>query len=78
MLNAFWRVAPSDRFRLFAILLADIFFFAMDFNVRTSSAIQATRLPSSHVISDFKRRRLITGQVCKRKPRTQSAAGGYV
>ena len=45
MLNAFCRVAPSVRFRLFAILPADIFFFAMDFNVRTSSAVQATRLP---------------------------------
>jgi hypothetical protein len=44
MLNAFWRVAPSVRFRLFAILLAGIFFFAMDFNMRTLSAVQATRL----------------------------------
>jgi hypothetical protein len=44
MLNAFCRVAPSDRFRLFAILPADTFFFAMDFNVRTFSAVQATRL----------------------------------
>jgi len=44
MLNAFCRVAPSVRFRLFAILPADIFFFAMDFNMRTLSAVQATRL----------------------------------
>ena len=33
MLNAFWRVAPSDRFRLFAMFAARLFFFAIDFNV---------------------------------------------
>jgi hypothetical protein len=32
------------RLSAFAILLADIFFFAMDFNERTFSAVQATRL----------------------------------
>jgi hypothetical protein len=37
MLNAFWRVAPSVRLSAFAILPADVFFFAMGFKVRTCS-----------------------------------------
>ena len=41
MLNAFWRVAPSDRLRLFAMLPARLFFFAIDFNVRSSAAVHA-------------------------------------
>ena len=41
MLNAFWRVAPSDRFRLFAMFAAGLFCFAIDFNVRTCSAVHA-------------------------------------
>ena len=38
---AFWRVAPSDRLRLFAMFAARLFFFAIDFNVRTCAAVHA-------------------------------------
>jgi hypothetical protein len=41
MLNAFRRVAPSDRLRLFAMFAAGVFFRAIDFNVRTSAAVHA-------------------------------------
>ena len=41
MLTAFCRVAPSLRFRLFAILAAGLFFRAIDFNVRTCAVVQA-------------------------------------
>jgi hypothetical protein len=41
MLNAFWRVAPSLRFKVRAILGARFFLFARLFNVRTSSVVQA-------------------------------------
>jgi hypothetical protein len=44
-LNAFWRVAPSVRLRLFAILPARVFFRASDFKVRTSSGVQVRRFP---------------------------------
>jgi hypothetical protein len=44
MLNAFCRVAPSERFNFLAIVGAGDFFFAMDFKVRTCSVDQATRL----------------------------------
>jgi hypothetical protein len=45
MLNAFCRVAPSLRLSFFAILPAGVFFRAIDFNVRTSVALQERRLP---------------------------------
>jgi hypothetical protein len=41
ILNAFCRVAPSLRFRLFAIFFAEIFLRAADFNSRTSAVVQA-------------------------------------
>ena len=41
MLNAFCRVAPSVRFRVFAILFAGTFFLASDFSSRTCTAVQA-------------------------------------
>jgi hypothetical protein len=43
MLNAFCRVAPSDRLRVLAILAARFFFFARVFNVRTCAVVQARR-----------------------------------
>jgi hypothetical protein len=42
MLNVFCRVAPSERFKFFAIVEAGVFFFAMDFKVLTCSADQAS------------------------------------
>jgi hypothetical protein len=39
--NAFWRVAPSDRFRLRAIFAAGTFFRASDFNSRTCAVVHA-------------------------------------
>jgi hypothetical protein len=44
MENAFRRVAPSVRFSLLAIFAAAVFFFAIDFSLRTSLAVQARRL----------------------------------
>jgi hypothetical protein len=41
MLNAFWRVAPSDRFKLLAMRPACVFFRASVFNVLTSSEVHA-------------------------------------
>jgi hypothetical protein len=35
MLNAFWRVAPSERFSFLAIRDAGVFFRAIDFSSRT-------------------------------------------
>lgn len=43
MLNAFCRVAPSVLFSFLAILDAGVFFFAIDFNSRTSVEVQARR-----------------------------------
>jgi hypothetical protein len=43
MLNAFCRVAPSVLFNFLAIFAAAVFFFASDFNSRTSTAVQARR-----------------------------------
>jgi len=40
-LNAFCRVAPSVRFRVFAILFAGTFFLASDFSSRTCTDVQA-------------------------------------
>jgi hypothetical protein len=44
ILNAFCRVAPSDRFNFLAILAAGVFFFAIVFSSRTWTDVQATRL----------------------------------
>jgi hypothetical protein len=41
MLNAFCRVAPSLRFRDLAILLAGVFFRAIDLSSRTCTDVQA-------------------------------------
>src|SRR5580658_6061012 len=43
-LNAFWRVAPSDRFNLPAILLAGVLPRASDFSSRTSTEVHARLL----------------------------------
>jgi hypothetical protein len=42
-LNAFWRVAPSVRFKERAMLGARVFFLAAVFKVRTSAAVHARR-----------------------------------
>jgi hypothetical protein len=39
ILNAFWRVAPSDRFNFLAILAAGVFFFAIVFSSRTCTDV---------------------------------------
>ena len=44
ILNAFWRVAPSVRLSVFAILPAGVLFFANAFNSRTFAALQLTLL----------------------------------
>jgi len=41
ILNAFCRVAPSDRFNFLAILAAGVFFFAIVFSSRTWTDVQA-------------------------------------
>ena len=41
MLNAFCRVAPSDRFSFLAILRAGVFFRASDLSSRTCTDVQA-------------------------------------
>jgi hypothetical protein len=43
-LNALYRVAPTVRFNVLAILAAWVFFRASVFNVRTSSFVHARRL----------------------------------
>jgi hypothetical protein len=43
--KAFWRVAPSVRLSVFAILPARVFFRASVFKVRTSAVVQDRRLP---------------------------------
>lgn len=43
MLNAFCRVAPSDRLSFLAIVPAGVFLRAIDFNSRTSPAVHARR-----------------------------------
>jgi hypothetical protein len=43
MLNAFCRVAPSVLFNFLAILDAGVFLFAIAFNSRTSTEVQARR-----------------------------------
>ena len=42
-LNAFWRVAPSVRFNVRAMLAARVFFLADVFNMRTSAVVYARR-----------------------------------
>jgi hypothetical protein len=42
-MNAFCRVAPSLRFKVRAMLFADVFFFASFFNVRTCAVVHARR-----------------------------------
>jgi hypothetical protein len=42
-LNAFWRVAPSVRFNVRAMLAARVFFLAVVFNMRTSVVVHARR-----------------------------------
>jgi hypothetical protein len=43
MLNAFWRVAPSDRLNFLAIFPAGVFLRAIAFSSRTSPGAQARR-----------------------------------
>jgi hypothetical protein len=43
MLNAFWRVAPSDRLSFLAILPAGVFLRAIVFSSRTSPLVHARR-----------------------------------
>ena len=43
MLNAFWRVAPSVRFNVLAMLGARVFLRAAVFNIRTSAVVHARR-----------------------------------
>jgi len=41
MLNAFWRVAPRERFNFFAIRAAGVFLRAIDFSSRTCTDVHA-------------------------------------
>jgi hypothetical protein len=43
MLKAFWRVAPSDRFKLLAMREACVFCRASDRNVFTSAVVHGRR-----------------------------------
>ena len=56
MLNAFCRVAPSERFSDLAIFLAGVFFRAKDFNSRTCTDVQARLFfPFFIIISGYER-----------------------
>src|SRR5262245_43180138 len=64
-LNAFCRVAPSDRFNVRAMLDAFVFFQAAVFKVRTPTAIHARRrdfLPYKHL-----RVSIEEGELCNRR-----------
>jgi len=76
MLNAFWRVAPSVRFRDLAIFPAGIFLRASDFNSRTWSAVQARLFFDPFFIricSPCKGRVLVALSLPKGKARTRAA-----
>ncbi len=76
ILNAFWRVAPSVRFRVLAIFPAGVFFRASDFSSRTCTDVQA-RLFDPFFIRICspvnKGRALVAGNQTKEKPRTYAA-----
>ena len=76
MLNAFWRVAPSVRFRDLAISPAGVFLRASDFNSRTWSAVQARLFFDPFFIricSPCKGRVLVALSLPKGKARTRAA-----
>jgi hypothetical protein len=69
MLNAFCRVAPSERLSVLAIFGAGVFFLAMDFKVRTCSVDQGTFLRFLAMWSPMlKGLGLVTANVSKEKP----------
>jgi len=71
MLNAFCRVAPSDRLRVFAILAARFFFFARVFNVRTCAVVQARRFDTFLAIQitpGFMNVSFVAESSCEEKP----------
>jgi len=61
MLNAFWRVAPSDRRNFLAILPAGVFLRAIVFSSRTSPAVHARRFFARLAINPpFQERQLVS------------------
>jgi hypothetical protein len=83
MLNAFWRVAPKVRFRVFAILFAGTFFLASDLRSRTCTAVQARLFFDpvfiTNLFSGYKGRMLVAENQSKEKPRAHAARlGGAV
>ncbi len=68
MLNAFWRVAPSDRFSFLAILPAGVFLRAIAFSSRTSLAVHARRFFALlAIIPPFQQRQLVSRMGAKEK-----------
>ena len=66
MLNAFCRVAPSERFSVLAIRPACVFFRASAFNVRTCSGVHARRFVAFLAIKqtpDFEKGYLVAPHV---------------
>ncbi len=77
MLNAFWRVAPSVRFRVLAIFLAGVLLRASDFNSRTCTDVQARLFFDPFFIricSPCKGRALVAENQSKEKPCAYAAA----
>ena len=70
-LNAFCRVAPSVRFRVFAILFAGVFFLARVFSSRTCTDVQARLFFDpffiTNLFSDYKGRVLVALNQAKEK-----------
>ena len=67
MLNAFWRVAPSDRLSFFAILPAGVFLRANVFKSRTSLAVHARRFDLLAINPPFQERQLVSLTGAKEK-----------
>jgi len=69
MLNAFCRVAPSDRFNLLAIFAAGAFLRAIDFSSRTCTDVQARLFfPFFIRISVYEGPMFVAGSVANEKP----------
>ena len=76
MLNAFWRVAPSERFNFLAIFPAGVFFRAIVFISRTSAGVHSRLFFLFFIrISLWSPRGLVRDSAPKEKPRTHCCGG---
>jgi len=71
MLNAFWRVAPSERLSALAILFAGIFFLASDLSSRTCTDVQGRLFDAflAMMLSDSKKRCAYSWKCFQKKER---------